>query len=188
MRECDILHHRAIAPALTHWPRTGAMGKGSMHCSLYCPYYCKFTGVGDAVHWILHWAAVLHWNSLLIHWRCFGAVTIGISCASSRRTTYACARACPLGVPSGCQSSSPRSACGSSVPGRSKAGLWRCRTAPAPVSTRRVRQTGQSIAAGAFPAHAVRMKIRRTTRLMDLPFPHHRLPPSRRDLRLYRVR
>src|SRR6516225_9070701 len=57
-----------------------------------------------------------------------------------------------------------------------------------PASTRRVRQTDQSIAAGAVPAHAVPMKIRRTTRPDGLAVPHHRLPPSRRDARLYCVR
>src|SRR5215813_4329275 len=47
-----------------------------------------------------------------------------------------------------------------------------------PASARRVRQTDQSLAAGAFPAHAVRARTRRTTRLVGLSAPPSSTAPQ----------
>src|SRR5207248_5696027 len=47
----------------------------------------------------------------------------------------------------------------------------RCRTAPIPAAARRVRRSDRSTAASASPAHAVRVKTRKTEPLVELAAP-----------------
>jgi len=86
-------------------------------------------------------------------------------------------------VPSGCRSSSRRSACGSAAPDRSKAFPSHYRRVPGVLEPHRAQRSDRSRAADASQAHAVRAKTRRTTRPAGLGAPHHRLPPGHRDLR-----
>ncbi len=91
-------------------------------------------------------------------------------------------------VPNECRSNSQRSTSGSSVPDQPKAGPSSCKMAPIGSALRQIRQNGRLISASLPPEHVAQVKTRRICALINLPRTHHRLPPSRRDARLYRVR